>query len=236
MGWTLFTQDGLLFSFRFIHFFFGVIWIGLLYYFNFVQGSFFAETDAHTKSGCIQKLVPRALWWFRWGAMLTFLSGLFLMLLTLHFSGGFALLASGWGVMILTGALLGTFMWGNVWFVIWPNQKIVIQSATQMAQGGQAIPEAAAAAAQAGLMSRTNVVFSLPMLFMMGAARHLAPSIGEGANLLYVALFMGGIVLLLELNGLFGKQGPMKTVSGVITCGFVLTAVLYSLIEIAIRL
>src|SRR3989338_271987 len=236
MGWTLFTQDGVLFIFRFIHFFFGVIWIGLLYYFNFVQGSFFAETDAHTKSGCIQKLVPRALWWFRWGAMFTFLSGLFLILLTLHFSGGFGLLASGWGVMILTGALLGTLMWGNVWFVIWPKQKIVIQSAIQMAQGGQALPEAAAAAAQAGLASRTNTMFSMPMLFMMGAARHLALSVPEGASLLFAALLVIGIVLILELNSFFGKQGPLKSIPGVITCGVVLTAVLYSAIEITIRL
>ena len=138
--------------------------------------------------------------------------------------------------MILTGALLGTLMWGNVWFVIWPKQKIVIQSAIQMAQGGQALPEAAAAAAQAGLASRTNTMFSMPMLFMMGAARHLALSVPEGASLLFAALIVIGIVLILELNSFFGKQGPLKSIPGVITCGVVLTAVLYSAIEITIRL
>src|SRR3989338_2341280 len=236
MGWTLFTQDGVLFVFRFIHFFFGVIWIGLLYYFNFVQGSFFAETDAHTKSGCIQKLVPRALWWFRWAAMFTFLSGVHFLLLTLHFQGGFGMLSGGWGIMILTGATFGTFMWANVWFVIWPKQKIVIQSAVQTAQGGQAIPEAAGAAAKAGLASRSNTPVSPPILFFLGGARHLAPVVGEGANLLYVALIVGGIALLLEINALFGKQGPLKSIPGVITCGVVLTAVLYSLIEVEISL
>ena len=62
--------------FRWIHVFAGVAWIGLLYYFNFVQTEYFKETDAAAKSSAISKLVPRALWWFRWGAMLTFLSGL----------------------------------------------------------------------------------------------------------------------------------------------------------------
>ena len=65
MNLAIFNADGVLFLFRWLHIFFGVIWIGLLYYFNFVQGAFFAETDAATKSNAIQKLVPRALWWFR---------------------------------------------------------------------------------------------------------------------------------------------------------------------------
>src|SRR5437667_3840012 len=73
---ALFSTTGLLFLLRWIHFLAGVTWIGLLYYFNFVQGPFFAEADATTRSNATQKLVPRARWWFRWGAMLTFLSGL----------------------------------------------------------------------------------------------------------------------------------------------------------------
>ena len=76
MDIALFNLDGFMFLLRWLHLFFGVTWIGHLYYFNFVQGAFFAETDAATKSNVIQKLVPRALWWFRWGAMYTMLTGI----------------------------------------------------------------------------------------------------------------------------------------------------------------
>src|SRR6185503_17807512 len=116
-----------------LHFFFGVTWIGHLYYFNFVQGAFFAETDPTTKSNAIQKLVPRALWWFRWGAMFTMLTGMTYLGMKGHQGGGSALFATSWGVSILTGATLGMMMWANVWFIIWPKQKIVIASATQAA-------------------------------------------------------------------------------------------------------
>src|SRR5207245_244078 len=72
---ALFSDAGIQFLFRWIHFLSGITWIGLLYYFNFVQGPFMAEADAATKSGATQKLVPRALWWFRWSAAVTFLAG-----------------------------------------------------------------------------------------------------------------------------------------------------------------
>src|SRR4051812_36932736 len=174
---ALFSVDGLLFVLRWLHFFFGITWIGLLYYFNFVQGPFFAETDASTKSNAIQKLVPRALWWFRWGAMFTMLTGITYLGIKGH-QNGHAIYATSWGVSIVTGAVLGLLMWANVWFIIWPNQKIVIASATQAAKGGKAIPEAAAAGARAGVASRTNTLFSIPMLFFMGAASHLPIEMG----------------------------------------------------------
>src|SRR2546422_11390507 len=78
---ALLSKDGAEFLLRWLHFLSGITWIGLLYYFNFVQGPFFAEADAATKSVATQKLVPRALWWFRWSAMLTFLSGLTILIL-----------------------------------------------------------------------------------------------------------------------------------------------------------
>ena len=68
-------QGNFYFFMRWMHYFFGIIWIGHLYYFNFTQAPFFAETDPATKSNAIQKLLPRALWWFRWGAMMTFITG-----------------------------------------------------------------------------------------------------------------------------------------------------------------
>ena len=229
---ALLSLDGFMFELRWVHFLAGVTWIGLLYYFNFVQGSFFAEADASTKSNCIQKLVPRALWWFRWSAMFTFLSGILIIGLTLH-QLGMGALTSSWGILISTGAFLATLMWANVWFVIWPNQKVVIASATQVAKGGQALPQAAASAAKAATASRTNTMFSIPMLFFMGAARHLSGfQVGETANLGLAAIVVVGIILLLELNSLFGKQGPMTTIKGVIACGFALWAVLYGTLDL----
>src|SRR5579872_2767359 len=91
---------------RWIHFMAGITWIGLLYYFNFVQVPFFAETEAPVRTGAIVKLVPRALWWFRWGAMFTFLSGLSIILIEVGV-GGAGVLSQSWGVAIQTGALLG---------------------------------------------------------------------------------------------------------------------------------
>src|SRR5688572_18852975 len=85
---SLLTLDpGLMFVFRWLHIGFGVAWIGLLYYFNFVQGPYFAEAEASAKSNAVQKLVPRALWWFRWAAMWTFITGLLMILIMGHQAG-----------------------------------------------------------------------------------------------------------------------------------------------------
>ena len=113
------------FLLRWVHLLAGVTWIGLLYYFNFVQTPFFAETEAGTRTGAIQKLVPRALWWFRWGAMYTFLAGLLIWLIKLSQLGG-DFFPSGYGMAITVGATMGTIMFLNVWLVIWPNQQVVI--------------------------------------------------------------------------------------------------------------
>lgn len=212
--------------FRWIHFFAGVTWIGILYYFNFVQTEFFKETDAGTKSAAISKLVPRALWWFRYGALFTFLSGLAL--------AGF--LGSAINFYLLIGMLLGTLMFLNVWLVIWPKQQIVIASATQVLAGGQPLPEAAAALAGAGLASRSNTLFSLPMLFFMGASAHLTGtgrlplSVDDGVSTLALILtlvIIGG----LELNALKGKTGPMTSIVGVIHSGVGLTIALLLIAE-----
>ena len=227
---ALFTNYGLEFLLRFMHFLAGITWIGLLYYFNFVQGEWFKEADAGAKSAAVQKLVPRALWWFRYGALFTFLSGFFIIMLRAH-NAGWGVFANSWGVLILTGATLGTLMFLNVWLIIWPNQKIVIAGATQVASGGQAIPAAATAALKAGLASRTNVLFSIPMLFFMGAASHLGITIAPDANLKLLTIILGVIIGLLEVNAIRGKTGPITTIKGVITWGFVLTAILYLVIE-----
>ena len=211
--------------FRWIHFFAGVTWIGLLYYFNFVQTEYFKEAG-DAKANAIDKLVPRALWWFRWGAMFTFLSGLALA----------AYLGAAINYYLLLGMTLGTLMFLNVWLIIWPNQKIVIASNRQVLDGGEPLPEAAAALGKAGLASRTNTLFSLPMLFFMGASAHLVgigrvPLTSEGGTSMIAIIVTMAIVAILEANAIAGKTGPMTSVKGVIHCGVGLMAALVLIIE-----
>jgi len=159
---------------RWGHLVFGITWIGMLYYFNFVQGGYFKSASPEGLADAKAKLAPSALWWFRWGAMFTFLTGLYL--------------------ISYLGIALG------------------------MKEG-----DGPAAAAKALLASRTNVLFSGPMSYFMLASthkKHLASGIDTG---LFIAL---SIVVLLELNALFGKQGPIASVNGVIGCSVALTAIL----------
>ena len=219
---ALLQGNALDFLFRWFHLLGGVAWIGLLWYFNFVQGEYFKEAEASSKSDAIRKLVPRALWWFRWAALLTFLTGLALL--------GVKQL-TGYGILV--GAVLGTLMFLNVWLIIWPNQKIVIASAEKVAGGGEANPAAAGALAKAGLASRTNTLFSIPMLFFMASSVHLAQlssSIMAASILSLIVVF--GLIGLLEINGIKGKTGPMTSVKGVIHMGFLLTLVLYLAVDL----
>lgn len=217
----LFTSAaGIEFLARYGHVLAGIAWIGLLYYFNFVQTEYFKEADGAARTDAFVKLVPRALWWFRWAAMLTFLTGLIL------------LGAKGRGLTydIGAGALMGTLMFLNVWLIIWPNQRILIASNTQIQGGGEALPEAAAAAPKAALASRTNTLFSIPMLFFMISSAHLnlgGPLVDASVVSLVLVVL---IILAIEANAVFGKPGPMASVKGVIACGFGLTAVLWALL------
>ena len=229
---ALLTFDGWLFLLRWTHFLAGITWIGLLYYFNFVQTPFFAETDPPVRGGAIQKLVPRALWWFRWGAMITFLSGWLYVMSRAH-QGGFFAGSYGWAILL--GGLLGTLMWANVWFVIWPNQKVVIQNAVDTAAGKPANPAAAPAGARAGLASRTNTMLSIPMLFFMAAASHLRLPVPKSGLGFWIIVLV--IMAVAEANALLGTPGkgaakPLATVSGTLWAGFVLSLIFYVIFEV----
>jgi uncharacterized membrane protein len=231
VGWVLFTAGGAEFILRWIHFLSGITWIGILYYFNFIQTPFFkGGAPKEVVIGMTTGLVPNALWWFRWGAMLTFLSGLTIILLKGH--GGTAF-GGPYMTLILTGGLMGTLMWFNVWFIIWPAQKVVIASANQVANGGEPIAEAAARGARAGLASRTNTLFSLPMLFCMGAASHLQELAPTDLGTYWISALI--LIGLVEINALVGpglpSQKPLGSVSGTIHAGILVTAVLYILME-----
>lgn len=203
------------FLFRWGHVLFGITWIGMLYYFNFVQGEYFKEAEADAKADATRKLAPRALWWFRWGAMFTFLTGLYL----LYALGG------GINQYIALGAVMGIFMFLNVWLVIWPAQKIVV---------GIVEGDKAKAAPKALLASRTNTLFSAPMLWGMLASKHGAYS---AAGLTGISFADMGflipllLILVLEVNAIVGKLGPIASVKGVIHMSLALTAVIYALVH-----
>ncbi|HYB12022.1 MAG TPA: urate hydroxylase PuuD [Myxococcota bacterium] len=224
---AILSMDGFLFLLRWFHFLAGITWIGMLYYFNLVQTPFFGSADPAVRSGMVRGLVPNALWWFRWGAMFTFLTGWTIVLTKFHQGFRFS---DPYIKLILTGGLMGSLMWFNVWFVIWPAQQIVIASAEAVASGGQADPQAAPRGARAGLASRTNTLLSIPMLFFMGAASHLTSLASPGRGLKYWILFFI-IIGSIEWNALVGTGQPRQkflgTVRGTIHAGLGLTALLY---------
>ena len=192
---------------RWLHLMFGITWIGMLYYFNFVQGGYFKAASAEGLADAKAKLAPSALWWFRWGAMFTFLTGLYL----LHTIGA----TLKFNHYIIAGASMGTLMFLNVWLIIWPAQQIAL---------GMKAGDGPAAGAKALLASRTNTLFSGPMAYFMLASAHKAQSPTEGLGTdLWIVL---AIIALLEVNAIFGKQGPLASVAGVIHMSLLLTAVL----------
>ena len=223
------------FLLRWFHFLAGITWIGILYYFNFIQTPFFGtDLGGGAKGAMTRGLVPNALWWFRWGALVTFVTGVLIIMMKMH--GGVSL-SGGYMTRILTGGLMGTLMWANVWFVIWPAQQVVIANANNVAGGGLADPEAAARAARAGLASRTNTLFSIPMLFFMAAAAHF-PSLGAkldagGGQLgLYWIIALVAIAAV-EAGALMGPglptQKPLASVKGTIHAGVIVTVALFAL-------
>ena len=204
---------------RWSHILFGITWIGLLYYFNFVQTEYFKEAEDAARVDAFSKLVPRALWYFRWAALLTFLTGLVM----LGYRG------SASTADIIVGSVLGTLMLLNVWGIIWRNQKIVIAANQAVAAGGEADPAAAEAAPKAALASRTNTLFSIPMLWFMVASAHM-PSGSIMANTQAIVICCV-IIALIEANAIWGKQYTMTTVKGVIASGLVLTVVLAGILR-----
>jgi len=185
------------YAFRWLHVFAGIMWIGMLYFFNFVNAVLQGKLDDATKKAVNPQLMPRALWWFRWGAMLTFLSGLILFATIYLYTPGVGfgpnLLLQGvegglsdrarW---IMWGMTFGTIMWFNVWFIIWPAQKGLLS--------GKITGDAAGPVrAKAGKFSRINTYLSGPMLVGMLGANHANMHFGYGRLLILVALALAGV-------------------------------------------
>jgi len=149
---------------RWCHVISGVMWIGLLYYFNFVQTPTMPKLSAEQRPTIVGFILPEALWWFRWGAMSTIFFGLILAYMNHYLGEAYALGITSHNpkhTMIGIGMWLATIMWFNVWFIIWPNQQIVM---------GMKDGDKAKAGRIAGQASRINTMLSVPMLFCMASS------------------------------------------------------------------
>lgn len=222
---------------RYVHYLAGVTWIGLLYYFNFVQTPAFAEVSDATRSEAMRTITWRALWWFRFGALLTFLSGVWILGIQKYLGSEFD---NFWktpqGVSIFIGAGFATTMFLNVWLVIWPAQQVVIGSARKVADGGEADPDAPASAKKAARASRANTLMSIPMLFFMGFTSHYSGAYGADGNgpyaiviLLFLAIL--AVVELTALGMIGGYDSPLAKKlfdkhKDTITAGFVVWVIL----------
>ena len=160
------------FLFRWLHVLSGVMWIGILYYFNFVQIPNMPKIDEDKRPAITGVIAPAALFWFRWGAMATIITGLIVAWLNGYIGEAILIgLTSGdpMHTQIGIGMWLGTIMWFNVWFIIWPNQKIAL--GIDGAEGDKA-----KAGRTAMLFSRTNTMLSIPMLYAMASAQNIFAS------------------------------------------------------------
>ena len=154
--WTFFM--------RWLHVLSGVMWIGLLWYFNFVQTPSMPKIPDEQKPAVSKVIAPTALFWFRWGAMSTIVTGLLLAWMNGYIGQALSLQKGVHAIGL--GMWLGIIMWFNVWFIIWPNQKKALGIVTVSPE------EKAAAAKMAGMTSRINTMLSIPMLFCMVAQQN----------------------------------------------------------------
>ena len=152
------------FFMRWLHVLSGVMWIGLLWYFNFVQTPSMPKIPDEQKPAVSKVIAPTALFWFRWGAMATLVTGALLAWMNGYLFQALSLQKPFHAIGI--GAWLAIVLWFNVWFIIWPNQKKALGIVTVSAE------EKAAAAKLAGMTSRINTMLSIPMLFCMVAQQN----------------------------------------------------------------
>jgi hypothetical protein len=249
----IFTRYGLWGAFRISHVIVAVMWMGLLWFFNFIQTPAFAEMDPAARNAAMDKITWRALWWFRWAAAATVLFG-FLILGAGGFEEGDAYSSDYWlhtasGPILLVGILFGIVMFLNVWLVIWPAQQVVIGNARNLLAGGEADPNAAAQARRGAMASRQNTIFSLPLLVFMVGAGHFFNGekfatfdLSSGKAIVFILLGIA-VLAVLEANALGYISGTGNTGLNVIYethknamyTGFGLIVGFYIVAEILLR-
>jgi uncharacterized membrane protein len=209
----LFHKYGFAGGMRIAHVMFAVMWMGLLWFFNFVQTPAYAEMEPSARNNAFDKLTWRALWWFRWSAMFTAGSGLLILLIVGFDDAGYgsAFWKSPSGMGLAAAILFALVMLYNVWMIIWPNQQIVIANARNVQAGGVADPNAPAAARAGAMASRQNTIFSFSVfLFMVGTSHlfnvtHFDLQPAAGARVLFYIVVLA-IAVAMEANAL-GKIG-----------------------------
>jgi len=192
--------------FRWLHVIAGIIWIGHLYFFNFVNAPMQGKLDDATKKAVNPQLMPRALWWFRWGAMFTLIAGLILFAMVYMYTPGVGFGPSSnfsteghltsRAIWILMGMFFGIIMWFNVWIIIWPAQKNLLT-------GKVAADQIAGVRARAALFSKINTYLSGPMLFCMLAPSHYG-AINPVTAIVAIAL---GLAAIAHAYGFSKKAG-----------------------------
>jgi uncharacterized membrane protein len=167
MTWVeLVTSQWWTFAFRWLHIMSGVMWIGHLWYFNFTQAPTMPKIPQELRPAIGKFILPEALFWFRWGAMATIVTGIILALLSNEFVETVTLGIGQHNIHYTAlgfGMWLGAIMWFNVWFIIWPNQQKV------MGLVSASDDEKKTAGRTAGLASRINTLLSIPMLYCMAS-------------------------------------------------------------------
>ncbi|HVV65520.1 MAG TPA: hypothetical protein VHC42_08615 [Rhizomicrobium sp.] len=161
---------------RWLHVISGVMWIGLLWYFNFVSTPTAPKIPAELKPALGKYITPAALFWFRWGAMSTIFFGLILAWMNGYIAQTLTLdaiedFSNPKAISLGIGMWFGIIMWFNVWFIIWPNQQKALNIDNRYPSLSQAEKDAAAKAG--GMFSRVNTMLSIPMLFAMVAAQNI---------------------------------------------------------------
>jgi uncharacterized membrane protein len=251
----IFHTNGWFGIFRMAHVIAAIMWMGLLWFFNFIQTPAYAEMDPGVRNSAFDKLTWRALWWFRWAAAATVLFGLLILMIGSSAKKTIGLYRKDYwlhttvGPTLFIGILFGLVMFLNVWLVIWPKQQIVIGNARTLLAGGEANPNAAAAARAGAMASRQNTIFSLPLLVFMIGASHFWSSpainrigISSGKSVTFMLIGIA-VLIVLELNslGIISGRGSTglnimyETHKNAIISGCILIAGFYLIAEFLLR-
>jgi len=234
------------FLLRYVHVLVGIVWIGLLYYFNLVQVPALASygDEAKARNLTLDKVARRALWWFRWAAIATLGTGL---LITGVIENYWSRSGDAHKYTISIGMILGTLMAANVWMGIWKNQKIVLANAVNVLGGGAADPNAAGAGRRALLISRQNFIFSFSMLWFMVGPAHFYPAAfpdATASNAMTLLIIAVVLAAILELNavGVFGGTAatnkllwPYESHKNAMITGGVLWLILWIASEVLLK-